>query len=259
MNIIPVNNWKYAVRLPAVSHPLRPHPLYCFTWGSNAQRDLHIYHRKVFTKKISMWLSWEAAEGPNCMFPCASARRFISNLLFIREERERDWDGVLWSGKQSLLFSLQLNRIHMTQAWHGGRFHVMCSLSFCFPRLWMLVGMGIALEKSGYPLQPSAAGAQCEEVEGFLVMVVGNPGWANCCSHVARNSRVVFHVAGACGERAVSLGLLQALHGHFCPFLEPLSCAPWALSSAWPELSPLSPQVEGSSASVQHLGWQSVL
>lgn len=39
----------------------------------------------------------------------------------------------------------------------------------------MLVGMGIALEKSGYPLQPSAAGAWCEQVEVFLVMVVGNP------------------------------------------------------------------------------------
>lgn len=133
----------------------------------------------------------------------------------------------------------------------------MCSLSFCFPRLWMLVGMGIALEKSGYPLQPPAAGAQCEQVEAFLVMVVGHPGWASCCSRAAWNSRVVFRVAGACGERVVSLGLLQAFHGHFCPCLEPLSWAPWALSSAWSELSPLSPWVEGSS--VQHLGWQSVL
>lgn len=51
VNIIPENNWKYAARLPAASHPLRPHPLYCFTWCSNAQPDLHIYHRKVFTKK----------------------------------------------------------------------------------------------------------------------------------------------------------------------------------------------------------------
>lgn len=145
----------------------------------------------------------------------------------------------------------------MTQAWHGGCFHVMCSLSFCFPRLGMLVGMGIALEKSGYPLQPCAAGAQCEQVEAFLVMVVGSPGWAKCCSPVAHSSGLCFMLQ----ERVER----EQCCWSFCRHHMGISALFWSLWAellglwALPDLSSHHyPQVEGS-ASVQHLGWQSVL
>lgn len=63
-------------------------------------------------------------------------------------------------------------------------------------------------------------------------MVVGKPGWSNCCSCVACNSQFVSYCKNVCRKSSVVAGLLQALRRHFCPVWSPWAGSrdPWALS-----------------------------
>lgn len=132
--------------------------------------------------------------------PCTSARRFISNLLFIREEREIGMGSFEVENK---VFYSAFSLIEYT--WHrlgmAAHFHVTCSLSFCSPRLWVLVGMGTALEKSPL-LQPSCWRSTVPAGRSHLVVVMGKPGWSDCYSGVAHNSQFMFRIARACVEKA---------------------------------------------------------
>lgn len=90
VNIIPVNNWKYAVRLPAVCHPLRPHPLDCFTRCSNAQRDLHIYiTEKCLQKKLPCDWAGKLQRAPTVWVSMHFSQKIYFQFV-IHKGRERE-------------------------------------------------------------------------------------------------------------------------------------------------------------------------
>lgn len=175
--------------------PLRPfpwgHPRWIALHAAAVHNQSYIYiTEKCLPKKLACDWAGKLQRAPTVQVSMSFSQKIYFQFV-IHKGRARDWDGVLWSGKQSLLFSLQLNRIHMTQAWHGG-------LLSCNVLLGVLLPWAVSAGGSGHcpgtVLLPHSLlqEEQRQQVGAVWWRCRDKAGWASCCCRGASNSHFVW-------------------------------------------------------------------